>query len=148
MKFIADSMLGRLAKWLRLLGYDTEYFKGKSDSELIYESIRQKRIILTRDNKISRNKPLKIIYIKSEKFTEQIRQLVKDLNIGIDRKNIFTRCVECNMELIKIEKDKVKKTVPPHIFETQERFSYCQKCKKTYWRGTHIQLAENLIEQL
>jgi len=148
MKFIADSMLGRLAKWLRLFGYDTAYFKGKSDSELIYESIKQRRVILTRDSRISKNKPLKIIFIKSERFTEQIRQVAKDLNIEFEKERYFTRCLGCNARLIKIEKEKVKDRVPAFIYKTQKIYSCCPNCEKIFWEGSHIQLAGELIKTL
>ena len=148
MKFIADSMLGRLAKWLRLFGYDTVYFKGKTDSELIYESIKQRRIILTRDAKISKSKPLKIIFIKSENFKDQIRQAAEELGIKFDGKRRFTRCAECNCELGVISKEKVKNAVPEYIYDTCSKFSFCPECKKIYWEGSHLKLAAELIKTL
>ena len=148
MKFIADSMLGRLAKWLRLFGYDTVYFKGKADSELIYESIKQQRIILTRDAKISKNRPLKIVFIKSENFKDQVRQAAEELGIKFDGKCRFTRCVECNRELAAISKEKVKNAVPCYIYDTCSKFSFCPGCKKIYWEGSHLKLASELIKTL
>ncbi|OGS39405.1 MAG: hypothetical protein A2551_01935, partial [Elusimicrobia bacterium RIFOXYD2_FULL_34_30] len=145
--FIVDKMLGRLAKWLRLFGYDTVYFTEGSDKELVFESVRQQRILLTRDKGISKRKPLKIIFINSEKFAEQIEQLKSDLKIEIDTKKIFTRCIKCNTPLEKIEKEKVKDKVPPYTFETHDDFSYCPKCNKIYWQGSHIELAEKIIEK-
>lgn len=145
--FIVDKMLGRLTKWLRLFGYDTVYFTGDKDSELVFESIRQQRVLLTRDNGISKRKPFKVIFIKSEKLFEQIEQLKNGLNLKIDEEKIFTRCVECNTLVEKIEKEKVKNMVPLFIFETHNDFSYCSNCQKTYWQGSHIELARNLIKK-
>ncbi|MEW6556309.1 MAG: Mut7-C RNAse domain-containing protein [Elusimicrobiota bacterium] len=147
MKFIVDRMLGRLAKWLRLLGYDTVYYTGSSDKELVFESIRQQRILLTRDTGISKKKPIKIIVIKSGNYFEQIEQLKSELNLKIDKPEIFTRCIECNTPLDKIEKDKVKDKVPLFIFQTHNDFFYCLNCKKIYWQGSHIKLAQELIKK-
>ena len=148
MKFIVDSMLGRLARWLRLFGYDAEYFRSGTDSELIYESIKGRRIILTRDRRISSKKPLKVLYIKSENLTEQLRQAADELKISFDRKKNFTRCIDCNAELVGIEKGKVKDRVPDFIYESQKDFSYCPGCKKIYWKGSHLKLAEKVIEKI
>ncbi|MDD5687634.1 MAG: Mut7-C RNAse domain-containing protein [Elusimicrobia bacterium] len=147
MKFIVDEMLGRVAKWLRLFGYDTIYFKGDSDSELVFESIKQGRILLTRDTGISRKRPIKIIFIESENIFEQIEQLKRDLNLKISKDDIFTRCIKCNTSLEAIEKNKIKDKVPVFIFNTHNNFSYCSACKKVYWQGSHIELAEKLIKK-
>ncbi len=148
MKFIADTMLGRLARWLRLFGFDTEYFRGGSDSELVYESIKGRRIILTRDRGISSTKPLKVLYVKSEKFTEQVRQVALELEISFDKKKFFTRCIDCNTELVTTEKEKVKGRVPDFIYESQKEFSFCPGCKKIYWKGSHLKLAEKIIGKI
>lgn len=148
MKFIVDSMLGRLAKWLRLFGYDTVFFRGKSDVELVFESIRQQRIILTRDAGISKKKPIKIIFIESENLTKQIEQLKRVLDLKLHNKNIYSRCIECNSTLEKIDKEKVKSKVSKYTFKTHEKFSYCQDCKKFYWRGSHLKLAKKIIDKL
>src|SRR3989339_466989 len=136
MKFIVDKMLGRLAKWLRLFGYDTVYFTEGSDKELVFESVRQQRILLTRDKGISKRKPLKIIFINSEKFAEQIEQLKSDLKIEIDTKKIFTRCIKCNTPLEKIEKELIHKGIKRDFaLETLDSFSV-----------NEVQLALNAIK--
>jgi hypothetical protein len=142
MKFIVDSMLGRLARWLRLFGYDAVYFQTGPDSELIFESIRQKRILLTSDRKISKDKPLKLVLIKSELLADQIEQVKSELGISIDESNMFTRCLECNTPLKEIEKNAVNGKVPEFIFKTHHSFFYCDNCRKVYWHGSHVELAK------
>ncbi|MBN1384216.1 MAG: Mut7-C RNAse domain-containing protein [Elusimicrobia bacterium] len=147
MKFIVDKMLGRLVKWLRLFGYDTVYFAGDTDSELVLESIKQQRILLTRDKGISKKKPIRIVFIESEKLFEQIEQLKSSLRLNIDETKLFTRCIKCNTPLEEIEKEKIKDKVPPFIFKTHNSFSFCVNCKKTYWQGSHIALAKERLRR-
>ncbi|OQA92553.1 MAG: hypothetical protein BWY26_00184 [Elusimicrobia bacterium ADurb.Bin231] len=148
MKFIADSMLGRLAKWLRILGYDTVYFKSGSDSELVFESIRQGRIILTGDRNISRNVPLRIIFVKSDCYTEQLMQIIKELNLKPEQNNFFKRCSVCNCLLNNISREKIKRLVPEYVYETQTEFSNCPECGRIYWRGTHTDRIFELLKRI
>jgi uncharacterized protein with PIN domain len=147
MKFLVDFMLGRLCKWLRLLGYDASYFLSDKKSDLIYQSLKEGRIILTRDHHLSKNKAIKLIIINSDSFEEQLNQVFSKLNIKVNPDNIFTRCLVCNEVLLEIDKEKVKDKVPSYVFQTQEEFSYCPSCQKVYWKGTHWDLANQLLEK-
>ncbi len=131
MKFLVDFMLGRLNQWLRILGYDCLYFRrppssgfqGKKD--LIYLSLKDGRIILTRDKTLSRKKAIKPVIIKSDFLSEQIKQVFKELGLVLDDKKIFSRCIVCNSLLEPIDKKKVEHSVPPYVYENQEEFSIC-----------------------
>jgi len=147
MKFLVDFMLGRLCKWLRLLGYDASYFLSDKKSDLIYQSLKEGRIILTRDQHLSKKKAIKLIIINSDSFEEQLNQVFSELNIKVDPDNIFTRCLVCNEVLLEIDKERVKDKVPSYVFQTQEEFSYCPTCQKIYWKGTHWDLANQLLEK-
>jgi len=147
MKFLVDFMLGRLCKWLRLLGYDASYFVSDKKSELIYQSIKEGRIILTRDHRLSKKKAIKLIIINSDLLEEQLKQVFSELNIKVDPENIFTRCLVCNQILMEAEKEKVRDKVPSYVFQTQKEFSYCPSCQKIYWKGTHWNLANQLLEK-
>ncbi len=145
MKFLVDFMLGRLCKWLRLLGYDAEYFLPGKKSDLIYRSLKEGRIILTRDTKISKKKAIKRILIKSDYIEEQMGQLFRELDLQIEYKKVFTRCLVCNMEIKPIEKEKARGRVPSYVFQTQENFYICANCDRVYWKGTHWGLVKEWL---
>ncbi|MQY52976.1 MAG: hypothetical protein GH154_01040 [Firmicutes bacterium] len=148
MKFLVDFMLGRLCKWLRLLGYDVSYFVSDKKSDLIYQSLKEARIILTRDHRLSKKKAIKLVIINSDLLEEQLEQVFSELNIKVDPDEIFTRCLVCNEILQKVEKEKVKDKIPTYVFQTQKEFSYCSNCQKVYWKGTHWDLAHQLLKKL
>jgi len=142
MKFICDFMLGKLAKYLRMCGYDTEFVKGISDEKLLEIAQRENRILLTRDNglllrKSVRNGNIKVVFIKGDKIKEQIQQLRNELNINTNINLI--RCIDCNSILNEIKKENIKNLVPLYVFKTQEKFLFCSHCKKIFWNGTHVE---------
>lgn len=151
-KFIVDFMLGRLCRWLRLLGYDTVFFSPLVDQSgrlnIGYESLKQGRVVLTRNRKISSRKVFQLIFIGSDYYLEQIQQVLTILQLKIDEKKIFTRCLDCNSLLIPIEKEKMKNRVPNYVYETQKEFSICLHCQKIYWKGTHWDLALAKIKEI
>lgn len=146
MKFLVDSMLGRLAKWLRILGYDTLYFSSLDDNDLVRMARAEGRMVLTRDRLMVRRKGIDSLLIESDDFREQIRQLLHDLNLKPDRS--FSRCPVCNSPLQSVAKESVRERVPPYVFQTQERFSLCPQCPKIYWRGTHWQRMRERLKRL
>jgi len=148
MKFLVDFMLGRLCKWLRLLGYDASYFVSEKKNDLIYQSLKEGRVILTRDHRLSKKKALKLVVINSDLLEEQLKQVFSELNIEADPDEIFTRCLVCNEILLEAQKEKVKDRVPSYVFQTQEEFSYCPSCQRIYWKGTHWDLANQVIEKI
>ena len=140
MKFIADCMLGKLAKWLRLIGVDTVYIRDAEDSELARHALQEDRILLTRDGPLANHKMLRgrTLFIESGKTFEQLRQVAERFGIEIDQDTLFTRCIVCNGPIVDVSKDWVKDKVPPYVYETQECFGFCPTCNKVYWRGTHV----------
>lgn len=154
MQFVADSMLGRLAKWLRILGYDVIYKNSFTTAEIIKLSEETNRIILTRDTKFIKNKNIKnFLFIKSDFLFEQLKQVIKGLNLKLESKNFFTRCAICNEKLEDIKKEEVKDKIPEYVYQTQEEFGICRTCKKIYWKATHYDKMlerikeENLIDK-
>jgi len=135
MKFIADDMLGRLARWLRIMGYDTKYCNRISDNELIKKARDEERILLTRDRLLSKRFVVPCLLIKSEDIENQLKQVIKRFNL--DTKNLFTRCPSCNCELEEIEKERAYNNVPDFIFSKYDNFSVCKGCGKYYWKGIH-----------
>ncbi len=143
-KFAADRMLGRLAKWLRIIGHDVAYGSHLAGYGLIRTARKEDRLILTRDRGIRKKGPPDYLLIESTRFREQLRQVIHAY--GLDPvKNAFTRCVECNDLLDPIPKEAVQEKVPPYVFSTQERFSVCRHCQRVYWPATHL---HKMLEEL
>jgi len=140
MKFVVDCMLGTLAKWLRLMGYDTIYEGSASDDELVRIAAREGRVLLTKDNELAARRMLRgrHVFIRGERAAEQLRQVVRDLALPVDPEAFLTRCGICNEPIEEIGPEEVKGLVPPYVFATQKRFGRCSRCGKIYWRGTHV----------
>lgn len=138
MKFVADKMLGRLARWLRVIGQDVTYGPHLSGYGLIRAARREGRVILTRDRRIGRKSPPPYVFIDGDRFRDQLKQVIREC--GLDPfKDAFTRCVECNSPLDFIAKRAVQDKVPSYVFATQEKFSICPACRRIYWPATHQQ---------
>lgn len=157
MKFLVDFMLGRLAKWLRIWGYDAEYFchvsgapesASENSKEIIYRSLKDRRIILTRDHRLSSKKAYRLVLIRSNFFEEQLKQLMDELGLLFNREKLFSRCTICNVLIESIEKTKVLNKVPPYIYNTHNEFSHCPKCERIYWHGTHLDLLESKLNSV
>lgn len=148
MKFIADSMLGKLARWLRILGYDTIYHSHATDEDLFFKAHLEKRILLTRDTElVSRIHPNLSLYITSQQLTEQLKQVIK--KFGLDtKKMIFTRCTRCNNEVQPIAKTEIATRVPDFIYQNMDSFVYCEKCNKIYWPGSHLQKVNQILADI
>ena len=143
-KFIVDNNVGKLAKWLRLMGYDTVFFNGSNDSHMIATALAEDRVILTRDTQIMKrrvvtNGQLKAILIKSDESEQQMQQVIATLNLDCQY-GPFTICLECNQPLLERSKQQVKDLVPPYVFQTQNQYMECSACHRIYWQGTHWQV--------
>jgi len=152
MKFIVDSNVGRLARWLRIAGFDTLFINDLDDNRLVRLALSEGRALLTKDTQILKRRVattgrLKVILIESEEVKAQLRQVVKTLNLG-DQIKPFTICLECNQPLVPREKEDVKELVPPYIFQTQTQYMQCPTCHRVYWRGTHWQRMSGELERI
>lgn len=141
MKFIADCMLGKLAKWLRMLGYDTAYVPDADDDELVRIAVREDRILLTRDTRLCERRMVRrrCVFVDWGSTRQQVRQVFSALHLAVTPKSLFTRCAICNSEIKPMSKAEVKGRVPPYVYLTQPEYGYCESCDKIYWRGTHVQ---------
>jgi len=139
-KFIVDLNVGRLAKWLRVLGYDALFVPDADDDQLIRIAAEEDRTILTKDSFIMQRRvvtsgQVKALLITSDYRQTQLRQVIQALGLKDDHQ--FSRCIECNVPLRDVAKEDVKDLVPPFVYSTQEEFMKCPRCGKVYWKGTH-----------
>lgn len=136
-------MLGTLAKWLRILGYDTAYHAHIEDDQLVRLSRAEGRILLTRDTALLQRKGLACLFVESQVLEEQLAQVVEAFRLPVG--NPFSRCPVCNTVLSDASKHEAWGQVPPFVFQTQESFKLCPDCNRFYWRGTHWQ---RMVEDL
>lgn len=137
LKFIADVMLGRLARWMRFLGFDTLYFSVISDSRLIRIAKEQDRFILTRDTRLIKVKGLKdYLLIRSNNSFQQLHEVLDFFQLK--QFNLLSRCVKCNGRLTRVsDKTEIQDSVPEFVFLNFEAFLKCNDCGKIYWEGSH-----------
>ena len=151
-KFIADNNVGKLARWLRMIGYDTLLFKQKDDAQMIKTALSENRVILTKDAQFMKrglvtNGTLKAIHIKQDDPKLQVQEVVKTLNLNYHFKP-FSLCLECNQALIARDKEEVQNLVPAQVFETQTQYTECPACHRIYWPGTHWQAMVKKLQDL
>jgi uncharacterized protein with PIN domain len=132
-RFLADAMLGKLARWLRVLGWDVDYVSGARTEKLLVKAKGEERILLTRRKGLEDER---LLFVESEKLEDQLRQL-EGLYRILTNAEPFTRCIECNAELKEVSKDDVKDKVPFYTYQTQETFYRCPRCDKIFWPGSH-----------
>jgi uncharacterized protein with PIN domain len=148
MKFAVDCMLGKLAKWLKILGFDAVFFSRIEDEELIDLARKEGRILLTKDlGMIERSGNVPTLFIESEDWHEQVVQVLDKFDLR-GRANPYSRCIECNVELSDLSKSSAKNLVSSFIYEKAEKFSLCPHCGRVFWRGTHFRDMESTIESL
>jgi len=150
MKILCDQMLGTLAKWLRILGFDTFYSNtDMSDEDLLNIAKGENRTIFTRDKELiirGKNKNLNFMAIETTDLDLQLNQVLKHVNI--DEKSILSRCTLCNTVLNVVEKSQVQGKVPIKVFENNERFWFCSRCNKFYWMGSHYNEMISRIDKI
>jgi uncharacterized protein with PIN domain len=145
MRFICDVMLGRLARRLRLLGFDTVYARSAD----ALDELRGKegdRVLLTRRSTIEAN--ARTVRIESEQVAEQLQEIRGLVGPAIDKEKTFRRCTECNAELVEVDKSEIESRVPEFIYHTHARFRVCPSCKRVYWEGSHAESMRRMLKEL
>jgi uncharacterized protein len=147
-KFILDVHLGKLAKALRLFGFDTCYENHYSDKMIIELAEPEKRIILTRDRNLLKHKLVKTGYwIRSEFVETQLLEVIKRFDLK-NKFRFFKRCVECNGQIVPVKKRDILHLLLPKTILYYNEFFQCTNCRRIYWRGSHYQEIENFINQI
>ena len=137
MKFAVDRMLGTLAKWLRVLGYDTFFNKDLPGKEFALQSRREERMVLTRNSRFGEFIAPEYFYlVKAETRDEQLIEVIGRYRLDICNR-LFTRCLQCNERVSEIKKKAVRGNVPEYIYKTHNSFLICSQCGNIYWEGSH-----------
>ncbi|MBI5243996.1 MAG: hypothetical protein HY922_10020 [Elusimicrobia bacterium] len=166
-KFLADCMLGKLARWLTVLGYDSRFapsgaperLRGRASGErpahapsdaredmlLLDEAQKEGRIFLTRDTRIPDVKGLRKIVLREQRFEDQLRRVLKETGLTPDPKRFFTRCTLCNQATVPVAREEALPKVPEKVRGLETDFFRCPACGRFYWTGTHV---ENTLAKL
>lgn len=140
-------MLGSLAKWLRIFGFDTFYPKTTMDDDSILQIAHsEQRLLISRDKELlmrAKKALIPVLEIHTTDLTEQLRQVLKV--ISLEPEKILTRCTVCNAILHPMQKETIKEHLPKKVYETKNEFWTCPVCSRYYWKGTHY---ENMCEKI
>lgn len=144
-RFVVDTMLGRLARWLRAMGYDTVYLGPADDRRLLQLAHAEGRLLLTRDGKLARLAGAQGCLIQADQLDQQLAEAVERLALAPRDTAWLSRCLECNATLEPRPKEALNGLVPDYVFLTQTEFMGCPGCGKIYWPGSH---ADRMLARL
>ncbi len=150
MRFAVDSMLGRLARWLRLSGYDVAYLKRRRDKEILDLAAREDRILLSRDSLLcqrAQKMGVRCLFVESSDVLEQLKQAVEKLGIRLSDTPVYSRCPKCNGEIIKAGEESIAR-VPEMVRERVEEFWECSECGQVYWEGSHWRNIKDVVRKV
>ncbi|MBN2599183.1 MAG: Mut7-C RNAse domain-containing protein [Candidatus Thermoplasmatota archaeon] len=147
MKLLCDHMLGSLAKWLRIFGFDTSYPDATMDDDSVLQiASHEKRLLISRDKELlirAKKRLIPTLEIQTTQLSEQLHQVLRQ--IPFNEKTILSRCTLCNTPLHSIDKESIKDKIPEKVYQTRKEFWVCPSCLKYYWMGTHY---ENMKEHI
>ena len=142
-------MLGRLARWLRILGFDTWYFREIDDRELLELHAETGRVLLTRDTHLVQCRGVgRHVLVGSDGWAEQLQQVVVALSLEVRPERMLTRCLLCNLPLEKLAPEEAYGRVPDYVAGSTSAFRRCKSCDKVYWPGTHRKRMEEVASML
>lgn len=144
-RILADCMLGRLAKWLRLMGYDTAYHNAATDLELARRARSEGRVLVTSDRELARRRGLRTILVRSQVLDEQVREVCNVLPRPAAR--LTARCALCNQQLEAATRDEISHLLPSYVLRTHDEFQRCPGCGRIYWPGSHFEAISAQIRQ-
>lgn len=149
MKFLADSSLGRLSRWLRILGHDAAYWRGDADRNFLRQAEKEGRVVLTRRRDVlARRHPGRVLFVESDRAEDQIAEVLGKLGLKPDPGAFFSICLECNLALHRVTRDEVRPEIPDYVYRTQREFRRCPGCGRVYWPGTHRARAFAVLQRV
>ena len=147
-KFITDASLGGLARWLRLVGFDSLVYGSEAGRQMMRQAQMQQRILLTRRRDLlERQFAGEMLLLPEGHVSSQLCFVIHKLSLEITEKKMYTRCLGCNETLDPIEKADVRELVPQFVYETCDHFNQCKRCRKVYWPGSHARNALGFLEK-
>lgn len=147
-RFICDRNLGKLAKWLRILGYDTLFYRGNEDRDFLRKADQEGRIALTRKRDLERRHHAgRLVVIKADRADAQIGEILEVLALSPDPLRRMSRCLRCNSTLEEVAKEAVESMVPVYVYENCMQFHRCSLCGGIFWPGTHPRHVEEYLRR-
>ena len=147
-RFLVDAMLGRLARWLRLLGFDAAYDPSLTDAELARRAYREGRIVLTRDRSLPEEWRLpRVLVLRSEILGEQLRELGRHFPLPGEGLR-FSRCSRCNVPLVDVPAESVAEQLPDSILARRPSLRRCPACLRIYWEGGHVERIRRALDRI
>jgi uncharacterized protein with PIN domain len=150
-KFIVDHNVAKLARWLRMMGYDTTIFSEIDDWQMIRTALIENRVIITRDTGVMKRRvitsgKLKALLVTGDDPENQIKQVINAFQL--DTQKSLTLCIECNASLVSIDQEEAKSRVPPYVYQTKSKFFECPVCHRVYWQGSHWEAMQQTLKKL
>lgn len=142
MRYIADGMLGRFSRWLRLLGQDVKFLNDTNDDELLKLTRTENRILLTRDVLLYRRAimgGIEAFLVEGDSEAEKLARFAKRFGVKLEVDTTISRCPTCNSPIKRVSKDLIKGKVPENTLNSYDDFYICTdaQCQKIYWKGSH-----------
>jgi uncharacterized protein with PIN domain len=150
LKFITDAMLGKLTRWLRMLGHDVEYVSSPDDKELIKKAEKENRVLLTRDVELHHQaiaKGVDSFLVESPNQTANLANLAQKFEFKLEIDMKTSRCPKCNGELKEVSKINIAEKIPFKTSSNYDKFWQCKDCGQIYWRGTHWTRIDRTLEE-
>ncbi len=144
-KLLADTMLGRLARWLRAAGYDTAYYPDRDDAALLRQARAEGRVLLTADRTLAHSRAARTLLIVTDDLAGQLRQVRHALGPPVG--TFFSRCLECNAVLQAVDRAALTERLPRYILNRHTTFSQCPRCQRIYWPGTHWTRMRRVLDE-
>ena len=150
LQFIADGMLGKLARWLRMLGHDVEYYRNEDDKKLVELAGAGGRVLLTRDVELVQralNGGVKAFFVESVDDVLNLAVLARQFGFGLEIDLRFSRCPKCNGELETVSKEAVVEVIPEGTRASFQYFWRCVGCGQVYWQGAHWKQIQSTLKE-
>jgi len=150
LKFLTDGMLGKLTRWLRMLGHDVEYIGSMEDKELIHKAKKENRILLTRDVELYRQavaKGAEAFLVENSDQTANLGSLAKRFEFKLEINVKASRCPKCNSRINLVSKADVADKIPPSTSSNYDEFWQCKNCGQIYWHGAHWERIEKTLTE-
>jgi uncharacterized protein with PIN domain len=144
-RFLCDRNLGKLVKWLRILGYDTLLDRGEADQGFLRKAVEAGRIALTRKRNLGAGDSGRLVVVRADRVEGQIGEIMEALAMKPDPKDQMTLCLLCNAILEAVTKEEVEGAVPAYVYQNSTCFRKCPICGRIYWPGTHARNVEKLL---